>query len=54
MKVNKYITVNFTTHLIYDHDIKIAVDNNDDGVVDATGARTQFKQVLAVGFSYKF
>ncbi len=54
MKVNKFITVNFSTHLIYDDDIQIAVDDNDDGVTDRTGPRTQFKQVLAVGFSYKF
>jgi hypothetical protein len=54
MKVNKFITVSLTTHLIYDDDIDIQVDNNDDGVIDAIGPRTQFKQVLAVGFSYKF
>jgi hypothetical protein len=54
MKVNKYISATITTQLIYDHDINIAVDNNSDGVVDASGPRTQFKEVLAVGFSYKF
>jgi hypothetical protein len=31
-KINKYISVNFTTHLLYDDDTKIAIDNNDDGV----------------------
>lgn len=54
MKVNKWLTVNFSTHLIYDHDIDIAVDSNDDGVTDYSAPRTQFKQVLSVGFSYKF
>ena len=54
MKVNKYITVNLTTHLIYDHDIKFDVDRNDDGEIDGKGARTQFKEVFGAGLSYKF
>lgn len=54
MKVNKYISASITTNLIYDDDIDIAVDNNDDGVIDAVGPRTQFKEVLGVGFSYQF
>jgi len=54
MKVNKFISVNLTTHLIYDHDIIIGVDTNGDGTADRFGPRTQFKQVLAVGFNYKF
>lgn len=54
MKVNKYITVNLTTQLIYDDDIKIPYDSTGDGVADAAGPRTQFKQVLGVGFGYKF
>ena len=53
-KVNKYIAATLSTHLLYDDDIMIAVDNNNDGVVDATGPRTQFKQVLSIGFTYKF
>jgi hypothetical protein len=53
-KVNKYITATITTHLIYDHDITIGIDTNNDGVFDASGPRTQFKQVLGIGFSYKF
>ncbi|MGB1039589.1 MAG: DUF3078 domain-containing protein [Flavobacteriales bacterium] len=54
MKVNKYITASIATSLIYDHDINIAVDNNNDGIIDATGPRVQFKEVLNIGFSYKF
>lgn len=53
-KVNKYITVSFNTLLIYDDDIIIAVDKNNDGVIDESGPRTQFKEILGVGFSYKF
>jgi hypothetical protein len=54
MKVNKYITATLSTHLIYDDDIDIAVDTNNDGITDKTGPRTQFKEVFGIGFSYKF
>ena len=54
LKVNKFISVNLNTHLLYDDDIKINIDSNDDGTVDNTGPRTQFKEILGVGFSYKF
>lgn len=54
MKVNKFFTANVTTHLLYDDDIDIAVDSNNDGIAEKAGPRTQFKEILAVGFSYKF
>ena len=59
MKVNKYISVSFNTVLIYDDNIKIAVDRNDDREIDADeraspGSRVQFKEIFGVGFSYKF
>lgn len=53
-KVNKYITVSFNTLVIYDDDITIEVDSNNDGIIDESGPRTQFKEILGVGFSYKF
>jgi Protein of unknown function (DUF3078) len=54
MKVNKYISATFSTTLIYDHDINIPVDKNNDGVVEKSGPRVQFREVLGVGLSYKF
>ena len=48
MKVNKYITANLNTMLIYDDDVKIL---QDDGRLVA---KTQFKEVLGIGFSYNF
>lgn len=59
MKINKYISVSLNTHLLYDDDIKIAVDRNDDELIDASelatpGSRTQFKEIFGVGFSYNF
>ncbi|MEX1003723.1 MAG: DUF3078 domain-containing protein [Crocinitomicaceae bacterium] len=52
-KVNKYISATLSTHLIYDDDIDIAV-YNDDGVQIGKGPRLQFKEVLGVGFAYRF
>lgn len=54
MKVNKYITATISTHLIYDHDIDIAQDTNNDGIIDLVGPAVQFKEALNVGFSYQF
>ena len=54
MKVNKYISVSFNTHLVYDDDVKIRHDSTGDGVLDKESPKTQFKQILGVGFSYKF
>lgn len=52
-KVNKYISATLSTHLIYDDDIDIAVFDND-GVQIGKGPRLQFKEVLGIGFAYKF
>jgi hypothetical protein len=49
MKVNKLISATFSTQLIYDPAVKI---KQADGSL--VGPRVQFKQVLGVGFSYKF
>jgi hypothetical protein len=54
MKVNKYISATFNMQGIYDDDINISVDSNNDGIIDAIGPRFQFRQVLGVGFLVKF
>ncbi|MDY0098966.1 MAG: DUF3078 domain-containing protein [Bacteroidales bacterium] len=59
LKVNKYISANLNTHLLYDDNIKIAVDRNDDGNIseielNSPGSRIQFKEIFGVGFSYNF
>ncbi len=53
-KVNKYISMTLTTHLIYDHDINIGKDTNDDNVPDEFGPRIQFKEIFGAGLLYKF
>ncbi len=51
-KVNKFVSATLTTQLIYDDDIKVLRSSGDQkGTV---GPDVQFKQVLAIGFSYKF
>ncbi len=52
MKVNKYISATFSTQLIYDDDIDIT--RNTGSKKGTFGPDLQFKQVLAVGMSYKF
>ncbi len=55
MKVNKVLSASITTNMIYDHDIPVPVKRTENGVtVAGTGPRLQFKQVLAIGLSYKF
>lgn len=54
MKVNKWLSASVTTNLIYDHDIDIPLDRNDDGNVDGFGPRVQFKEVIGVGLNLTF
>lgn len=49
MKVNEYLSANFNAQVIYDDDTKFI---GKDGVEH--GPRIQFKEVLGIGFSYKF
>jgi hypothetical protein len=54
LKINKFLSMNINTHLIYDDDVDIAIDNNEDGIIDEKGPRIQFKEIVGVGISYKF
>jgi hypothetical protein len=57
MKVNKYITVNFNTDLVYDDNIKVPFDKNNNGTIEqgeSVGSKIQFKEILGVGLSYNF
>ncbi|MDD2563391.1 MAG: DUF3078 domain-containing protein [Salinivirgaceae bacterium] len=48
-KINKFLNVNLSTHLIYDDDITY---KNEDGSI--SGPKIQFKEILGVGIAYKF
>jgi len=54
MKINSFLSASITTNLIYDDDIKVEVDRNDDGIIDGKGPRTQFKEVFSLGIQYQF
>jgi len=51
-KVNKFISTNINTQLIYDDKIKVPVNRN--GEATFIGSLVQFKEILGVGLSYKF
>ncbi|HOT14053.1 MAG TPA: DUF3078 domain-containing protein [Bacteroidales bacterium] len=52
-KVNKYISVNVNTHLLYDDNIK-TIEKDGIGQDVVKGAKIQFKEILGAGFSYNF
>lgn len=54
MKVNKYISCNFTVDAIYDDDIKIAIEKDNEGNVLKAGPRLQLKEVFGAGASFIF
>jgi len=51
-KVNKFISANINTQLVYDDKIRIPVVRN--GVPTSIGSLVQFKEILGVGFAYSF
>lgn len=54
MKINSFLSATLFTHVIYDQDILIPVDRNGDGIAESSGPRTQFRQAITIGLSYKF
>lgn len=57
LNVNKFITVNFNTLLIYDDNIKVPYDLNGDNIIadgEGVASKIQFKEILGVGLSLKF
>jgi len=54
LTVNKHIKANVGTHLIYDDDIKIKEDLNNDGILETLGAKVQLKQLLGIGVLFSF
>lgn len=49
LKVNKWLATSISTQVIYDNDVMIKTTSTSDA-----GPRTQFKELLGVGISYKF
>lgn len=53
LKVNDYIRAVFGSHLKYDNDVKFTETVNDE-VVQISGAKVQWKQILGVGVIFNF
>ncbi|HEY6160342.1 MAG TPA: DUF3078 domain-containing protein [Bacteroidia bacterium] len=54
LKVSKYISASLSTQLIYDDNTKLTFYKSDGVTVDHKGPGTQFKEVIGIGFAYKF
>jgi len=54
LTINKHVSANVGTQLIFDDDVKHKEDINNDGTLDILGPKIQLKQLLGVGFSYNF
>ncbi|MGB9851724.1 MAG: DUF3078 domain-containing protein [Candidatus Kapaibacteriota bacterium] len=53
-RVNKIISISLSTQLIYDENVLIPVDTNNDGKFDSYAPRTQFKEILGLGIALNF
>ncbi len=53
MRINYYINANISTHLIYDDNIQVPIYDSE-GIKIGSGPRTQFKELISVGFTFKF
>ncbi|MGE5349477.1 MAG: DUF3078 domain-containing protein [Actinomycetota bacterium] len=53
LKVNEFISATVNTQLVYDDDVLIKVGEGNEGE-PLMGKRAQFKEVIGVGFTYKF
>jgi hypothetical protein len=54
LTINKYITANVGSQILFDDDVNSKEDTNNDGELDILGPKIQIKQLLGVGFSYTF
>ncbi len=56
MRINKYFIVHIDLNLIYDNDILIGKDENNDEKIEEIEKkpRVQFKKNIGIGFTYKF
>ncbi|MEZ4773515.1 MAG: DUF3078 domain-containing protein [Bacteroidia bacterium] len=53
-KVNKYVSANILTHLIYDQDIQFDIADASGEPTGKKGPRTQFHEALNIGLIHKF
>jgi hypothetical protein len=49
----KLLSASISTHLLYDDDTMLEIDQDKDGIVDRRGPRIQFKELFGVGITFK-
>lgn len=54
VKISKFLSASLSTQLIYDDNTTLTFYKSDKQTVDHTGPGVQFKEVLGIGFAYKF
>lgn len=54
LKVNDYLSATVQFHLVYDDDIHIGIDTDDDGQPNKYGPRVQLKEMFGAGLMVKF
>jgi hypothetical protein len=53
LTVNKWLSTNISTNMIYDNDTK-TIEVNEAGEQVLRGAKVQFKEALSVGLTFSF
>ncbi|MBP7077134.1 MAG: DUF3078 domain-containing protein [Bacteroidales bacterium] len=54
LKINDYLSATVQFHLMYDDDIHIGIDTDDDGQPNKYGPRVQLKEMFGAGLMVKF
>jgi hypothetical protein len=57
LKVNKFLSANISTQLVYDDKIQIPSDKNGNGTIESgesIRSLVQFKEILGIGLSFNF
>ncbi|MEO8085405.1 MAG: DUF3078 domain-containing protein [Bacteroidota bacterium] len=54
VKISKFLSASLSTQLIYDDNTMLTFYKGDKTTIDHVGPGLQFKEVLGIGFAYKF
>jgi hypothetical protein len=54
IKVSKLLAASISAELLYDDKTKLVFYKSDNVTIDHIGPGTQFKEVIGIGFAYKF
>ncbi|NLA25026.1 MAG: DUF3078 domain-containing protein [Bacteroidales bacterium] len=54
LKINDYLSASILFHLIYDDDILIGIDTDNDGEIDKYSPKVQLKELFGLGLMFKF